>query len=102
MVSILQDPASAPELLNKEQSELNMDATVDRARERVESEGEYHRTKRICRVLNLSRNAAPPVKLPVEIFGIIAEHLLGDSSYGSCAALNVTCRAVFEESNPCL
>jgi hypothetical protein len=38
------------------------------------------------------------MKLPLDIIGVIAKQLIADGSYGTCAALNVTCKAVFQET----
>ena len=36
--------------------------------------------------------------LPLEIFGVIGKHLINQGSYGTCASLNVTSRAINEET----
>lgn len=34
----------------------------------------------------------------MEVIGIIGKKLIEDGAYGGCAALNVTCQAVYEET----
>lgn len=40
--------------------------------------------------------------LPVVVIGIIAKQLIADSQFGTCAALNRTCRAVYSQTLPTL
>lgn len=40
--------------------------------------------------------------LPLEIFGLIAEHLTGDHAFGSAACVNLLSRAVHQETSPML
>jgi hypothetical protein len=41
-------------------------------------------------------------QLPKELFGVIAEMLVGDLAFGTAASLNVICAAVQEETLPVL
>ena len=38
------------------------------------------------------------MSLPAEVIGVIAKHLIADSQFGTCAALNRTCHAVYSET----
>ncbi|KAJ9092975.1 hypothetical protein QFC20_007243 [Naganishia adeliensis] len=38
------------------------------------------------------------MSLPIEVIGIVAKQLIPDSQFGSCAALNRTCHAVYSET----
>lgn len=49
-------------------------------------------------MISLSQLKIPD--LPAEIFGLIAEHLVGQHSFGTAAALNVLSRAVHSETSP--
>jgi hypothetical protein len=40
--------------------------------------------------------------LPLDVLGVIAEQLIDENAFGTCAALNVTCHAVEEETSPTL
>jgi hypothetical protein len=40
--------------------------------------------------------------LPLDLLEIIAQNLIDDYAFGSCAALNVACHAVEEETSPIL
>jgi hypothetical protein len=42
------------------------------------------------------------LSLPLDVIGVIAKCLIDDYAFGSCAALNVTCKAVEEETSPIL
>jgi hypothetical protein len=48
----------------------------------------------------VSKSKTP--QLPVEIFGVIAEHLIGQHAFGSTANLNRISRAVHQETLPVL
>jgi hypothetical protein len=43
---------------------------------------------------------APRQRLPAEVIGIVAKFLLADDAYGTCAALNVCSRAIYNEVLP--
>lgn len=40
--------------------------------------------------------------MPVELFGVVAEHLIGDHAFVTTASLNMTCQAVRQETLPIL
>jgi hypothetical protein len=44
----------------------------------------------------------PLIDLPIEVYGTIADLLAGDQAFGTLASLNLTSRAVREETLPVL
>lgn len=46
--------------------------------------------------------AGHELSLPLDIIGIIAKYLIDDDAFGTCAALNLTCKAVEAETTPIL
>lgn len=53
-------------------------------------------------ILITPSSTSEPVSLPLDIFGLIAKHLVAQDLHGSCAALNLTCKAVRDETTPIL
>lgn len=46
--------------------------------------------------------AVHPCVLPLDIFGLIAKHLITNQAYGTCASLNGTSKAVYAETTKIL